>query len=181
VKKIIYISLIIIFILFLTKKSFSQSPVREIATNLYFSPFITVGYTFNTGFTYGLDFTFGLIKILNNRPEVNASLSLQYYLVNYEKTQHVIKTVNFVAESKFFRLGFGAGEIKKSWGFNNRNVNRAFGTSLDFGITAFSTQVPWLAVKSFMPKKGTWEWCKNKNYTSGYIYFRQEPIYLFKQ
>jgi len=180
VKKIIYISLIVILTIFFVKKTYSQSPAREIMTNLYFSPFITVGYTFNTGLTYGLNFTFGLIKIKNNKPEINACISLQYYFVNYQKSQHIIKTIDVVAESKYFRIGMGAGEIKKSWGFNNRNVNRAFGTSYDFGITAYSTQVPWIGVKEFLPKKGTWEVCKNKNYISTYTYFRQTPIYLFK-
>ncbi len=180
-KKRLCIIFIFLLSVIVTEKIHAQLLVREIVTNVYFSPFITIGYTFNTGINYGLDFTFGLIKVRNKRPEINAALSLQYYFVNYEKNQHIIKTVNIVIESENYRLGFGAGEIKKSWGFNNRNVTRAFGRSLDFGLSGFSTQVPWLGVKEFLPKKGTWEWCKNKNYISMYTYFRQDPIYLFSQ
>jgi hypothetical protein len=179
VKKIII--LIVIILSFSINRLYSQFEIPVISTNLYFSPVITLGYTFGSGLNFGLDFTLGLVKIKHYNPEISGALSLQYYLVSYEKSMHIIKNVTLIAESEYFRIGIGAGEIKKSWGFRNRNVSKAFGTNVDFGISAFSYKVPWLGVKAFMPRPGTWEWCENKNYISAYTYFKQEPIFLFKQ
>lgn len=178
-KKILYKILIILLFALISKTSNAQIHFPAITTNLYVSPFITIGYTFGAGLCYGIDFTFGMIKIKHYNPEITAALSVQYYFVNYQKNQHIIKNITFLLDSKYFRIGVGAGEIKKSWGFKNRNTSKAFGTNIDFGITAFNTQVPWIALKAFIPKSGTWEWCDNKNYISGYTYFKQEPIYLF--
>lgn len=168
-------------IIFLVPKAKSQFSLPMLSTNWYFSPFITLGYTFGSGLNFGVDCTFGIFTIKHYNPAITGGLSLQYYFVSYEKTMHTIKTINLIAESEYFRIGGGAGEIKKSWGFRNRNVSKAFGTNIDFGISAFSTKVPWLAAKVFMPQLGTWEWSKNKNYISTYTYFKQEPIYLFKK
>lgn len=172
---------VVLFIVVFAKTSNAQLPIRSITTNLYISPFITLGYTFGSGLCYGIDLTFGLITIKHYNPEITGALSLQYYLVNYNKSQHIIKNVTFVAESKYFRIGAGAGEIKKSWGFMNRNTSKAFGTNIDFGLSAFNSKVPWVALKAFIPKEGTWEWCDNKNYISAYTYFKAEPFFLFQQ
>ncbi len=145
--------------------------------NLYISPTVTIGYTFNSGFNYGIDITFGLVKIQNFIPETTAGISLQYYFVNYEYSQHGITAFNVIAESEIFRLGIGGANINKKWGFHNRNKNSAFGTSLDFGLSTPNFKTPWLGFKTFVPRE-QWEACLNPYYISVYTYFKYEPIYL---
>lgn len=167
--------LLISISLFATIKVFSQT--QAIEPNLYISPFITIGYTFNSGFNYGVDITFGLFKVQNYIPETTAGFSIQYYFVNYKESVHKITAFNLITENRNFRAGIGGAGISKKWGFRNRNLNRAFGTSIDLGITTPSYKTPWLAFKTFVPKQ-EWELCLNPYYISLYTYFKYEPIYL---
>lgn len=171
----------ILILLLLLKSSYSQIFQKYFENNFYLSPFITLGYTFGSGVNFGIDITAGIIELKNYYPEISGGISFQYYLVNYEKSMHVIKNITFVAESKYFRLGYGIGVIKKNWGFRDRNISKAYGTGFDWGISAFSTKVPWIGIKTFIPFNGTWEWCESRNYFSTYTYFKQEPVYLFQQ
>ncbi len=154
--------------------------MQSIQPNLYISPFVTIGYTFNSGLNYGIDLTFGLFKIQNYIPETTAGFSVQYYFVNYSESAHKITAFNIIAENRNFRVGIGGAGISKKWGFRNRNMNRAFGTSIDFGITTPSYKTPWLGFKTFVPKQ-EWELCLNPYYISLYTYLKYEPIYLNKE
>ena len=164
---------------FFLNKNIAQNPFKSVSSNLYFSPFITLGYTFNSGFNYGIDLTIGLFKIQNNIPPTNAGFSIQYYFVNYENSNHRIIAFNVIAESEYFRIGTGVAEIKKKWGYKDRNKTTAFGTSFDFGISTNSVKTPWLAFKTFAPQQ-KWEWSKNPYYVSLYTYFKPEPFYMLK-
>ena len=173
---------ILCFLFFQSKKTTAQIftdifPEISISTNLYISPFFTLGYTINSGFNYGVDITFGLFKIQNRIPYTNTGVSMQYYITNYENSQHHIIVFNVIAENEYFRIGAGAGEIKKTWGFRKRNKSKAFGTSIDFGISTSSYKTPWLGFKSFVPQK-KWEWSVNPYYVSLYSYFKFEPFYI---
>jgi hypothetical protein len=168
---------IIVFIIIASNQIVGQ---KVITPNLYVSPFITIGYTIGAGMNYGFDITFGLFKVLYDNPEINAAISFQYYFINYNKSLHIVKTINLIAENQYFRIGYGMGEVKKSWGFKKRNQSKAFGSAIDFGVTTYSYKTPYFGLKIFVPRKGTWEWCQDPFYVSIYTYFRQEPYYLYK-
>ena len=170
--KIIFL-IIIFFPLF--KQNAKAQLIKEASTNIYFTPLFTVGYTLNSGFNYGVDLTIGLFTIQNNIPQTNAGISFQYYIVNYDESQHRIFAINIIAENDYFRIGGGMAQISKKWGFKNRNKNRAIGTSLDFGISTYHYKTPWLAFKTFVPLQ-QWELCLNPYYISTYSYFKFEPI-----
>lgn len=166
--------LLIIIFLLVSLKSYAQN---NLTSNLYFSPHLTIGYTFGTGLNYGVDLTFGIFKLKNDNPEINGALSLQYYFVNYMGSTHRLFTVNLVAESDYYRLALGAGDTKKKWGFRRINKSKAFGYHFDFGISTVSTYTPWLGLKVFAIHGGYWEFYNKPYYMSTVMYFRQSPYY----
>lgn len=119
----------------------------------------------------------GLFEIQNHVPATNMGISYQIYFVNYQESIHKITAFNLIAESEVFRIGMGGAGISKKWGFRNINRSRAFGTSIDFGLSTQSYQTPWLAFKTFVPKQ-QWELCLNPYYISLYSYYRYKPIHL---
>ena len=171
----IIICILISFLAF--NQNTNAQVVKNISANIYFTPIFTVGYTLNSGFNYGVDLTFGLFKIQDNIHPTNAGISLQYYIVNYDNSQHNIFAINIIAESDYFRFGGGMARISEKWGFKSRNKSKAFGTSLDFGITTYHYKTPWLAFKTFVPLQ-QWQLCLNPYYISTYSYFKFEPIQI---
>ncbi len=167
-KKIILIILLSLF----SYKSFSQT---NYIPDIFVSPKFTLGYTFGAGLTYGIDFTFGLFKSGN----ANFGVSYSYYLVNYKESRHIVKSYNIVLETNNFDIKFGAGEVKKKWGYKRRNQNRVGGLNIDVSYSYNKYSLPWIGLKSFILRKGSWEWFPKPYYMSLYSYFKHDELYLF--
>ncbi len=169
----------ICMVLFISCLGHNLNAQRDITSNIYISPFITIGYTFGSGFNYGFDVTTGVFKLKSDNPEMNAAISLQYYFVNYKGAHHRMFSFNFIAESPYYRIGIGAGDVKRTWGFKRINKSKAFGYTFDFAISTESVYTPWLSLKMFALHGGYWEFYDKPYYISGLTYFRMEPYYPF--
>lgn len=147
--------------------------------NLYVNPMITFGYSFGSGFTYGLDFTFGFTQIELNSKPVNIAISTKIYFINLNGYANRAVSINLIAENEYIRLGGGFADIKRKWGYKNRNVYKTFGPSSDFGILFGNNYVPWIGLKTIFPVINK-EWYERPNSISIYTYFRQNNIVIFK-
>ncbi len=163
-----------IFLTFFSATTWSQ--IFEYAKpNLYFSPTITIGYTFRCGWNYGFDLTIGFKRIMPSLPEINSALNTQFFIINYQGERHRLITFNFVADSKMGQFGIGIGRIWKKWGYKNVNHDAALGYSLVFNISANDYKYPFFAVKAFVPTPN-WTWSSLPYYFSYYTFWRREPF-----
>lgn len=162
--------------LFLCLNLEAQSNLKE---NLYVNPMITLGYSIGSGFTYGLDFTFGFTQIELNSKPVNIAISTKIYFINLNGYANRAVSINLIAENEYIRLGGGFSDIKRKWGYKNRNVYKTFGPATDFGIHFGNNYVPWIGLKTIFPLINK-DWYERPNSISIYTYFRQNNIVIFK-
>ncbi len=162
-------TLLIFFLFFFSVALFAQR-----GTKIYFSPKITLGYTFGAGLNYGTDLSFGLY----GTDVLFFGLSFSYYLVNYESEKHRVKSFNLLFETDNIDLKLGAGEVKRKWGYQGRNSASAAGVNLDIAISADKYSLPWLGLRNFFIRKGSWQWYPRSTYVSAYTYFKHQEFYL---
>ncbi len=161
-------------IIFVFIFSFLSAQEDQQISKPYFSPVITLGYTFGSGWTYGVDLTVGLMTLQNNIPPSYLAGSIQYYFVNYKNETHRIISFNAVNENGYYRLSGGIGIVSKKWGYKNVNNDWALGFSSEVDLSYNDTRVPWLGVRMFLPVM-SWPWIKQPYYVSGVIFWRTEP------
>lgn len=159
---------------------FSTNTFSQLHTKVYLSPRLCVGWTFYSGFNYGIDFTIGLFNLKSKDPEINFCISPQYYIVNNNhKEQHIISFA-FAAESDYYRLGLGMGQVRTKWGFRGINNNKAFGYHFDFALSSDSRYTPWARCKVFALHNGYWEFYGRPYYLSTDIYLRPDPYLVYE-
>ena len=142
---------------------------------LYFTPTITLGYTFRCGWNYGFDMTVGLKRIMPTKPEINSAINTQFYIINYQGEQHKLITFNIVADSKMSQFGIGIGRIWKRWGYKKINKDAALGYSVLFNLSSNNYSYPYLAAKAFVPS-AKWTWSSLPYYFSYYTFWRRTPF-----
>lgn len=141
----------------------------------YFAPMITIGYSLGAGFSYGFDFTAGVT--LNDEVDfpLNFAISSKFYFINLNGYANRVVSFNFLIENQYTRIGAGFGEIKRKWGYQNRNVNKTFGPTIDFGLHAGNNYLPWLGFKSVIPLIDS-DWFERDYSINLYTYFRYNNI-----
>ena len=169
------IKLIIILLCYNSGFVFSQFSA---GAKIYLAPRLTLGYTLKAGFNYGLDLNIGLYGINYNKFVLNSGVSLSAYYVNYSVVNHLLTTANILLESDYFTAKAGYGMITYKWGYRNRNMQRSDGLNFDLALSVPQKPAPAVGVKFFMPNPDQLMEFTGKNYLSGYLFFRQEPILL---
>jgi len=147
---------------------------------VYVLPTIQLGYTFGAGITYGFNISVSTLQITKiKKLPIDIGLSFSYYWVNFDNP-HSIKTLNFFASCQYADIHFGAGDVNKHWGFKGRNRDNVIGYNLDISASPYSDQAPWLGIKKLMLEdEESWDWFPAKNYTSPYLYFKHQKIFIF--
>ncbi len=171
-KKLALIATIIIISIKIQAQNFSDN-------EKYFTPMISIGYSIESGFTYGFDFTFGLVKLTDSKEPLYWAISNKFYFLNLNGYSNRVFSVNFVVENNFVRIGGGFGQIKRKWGYNNRNKSKTFGPTTDFGIHYADQSMPWIGFKTITPifKNGWYE----RNFSANfYTYFRYKNLIISK-
>ncbi len=169
-----------VFVLLLILTSWSKLFAQidgNFTPEIYFSPSITIGYTFRCGWNYGFDFTFGFTRVENTLPHTDLAINLQIYTINYKAERHNVTAFNLVADNSVAMFGAGFGLISKSWGYKKVNKDLAFGISSTFNLGSGDYRIPWQGVKIFVPSD-SWTWSSLPYYISYQLFWRQNPIII---
>ena len=155
---------------------FAFSQENQSTTNIYFSPRITIGYTFGSGMNYGVDFVVNLYTI----SEINLGIDYSFYLVNTETGAHRIKSINLMAENEIISAKIGAGMVKRVWGINKINKVKTGGIVIDVSATVDPYKFPALGVRSFVFQRSKWPFYSQPSYISVYTYYRTPEISIYQ-
>ncbi|MBN4052126.1 MAG: hypothetical protein COC01_09860 [Bacteroidetes bacterium] len=139
---------------------------------LYISPTISVGYTFNAGLNYGIEADFGLVQLNNYPYSVNGGINVSSYWIKTKFYNHNINTVNLLVENDHFDLKVGYGLASYKWGYNQVGRCETAGYNIDVAITPHSNiMVPYVGFKKFNYFDERWFW-PDVNYKSLYIKYK---------
>ncbi|MBN2664786.1 MAG: hypothetical protein JXR68_14140 [Bacteroidales bacterium] len=140
---------------------------------------ICVGYCIGSGFSYGVDITLGILDIQQGDFPTTMAVSTKYYFFNLAGYSNRVLSFNLLVENQYNRIGFGISEIKRKWGFKNRNIHKAYGFTTDFGLHAGPYQIPWFGFRTITPLVAS-DWLEKKSFADFYTYFKYENIQLLK-
>ena len=170
-KKHILLSYLFVLVSYIASSQDNQSK-----TNVYFSPRITIGYTFGSGMSYGVDFILNIYSI----KDYNFGLNYSFYLVNTTTGSHRIKSINLIAENDIISAKIGAGMVKRVWGLKKINKVKTSGVVIDIGAAIEPYTLPSVGVRSFVFKRSEWPFYKQPSYISIYTYYRTPEFYIYQ-
>ena len=170
-KKKLIVTYLLIFV-----NSFIFSQENKNGTNIYFSPRITIGYTFGSGMNYGVDFIVNIYTV----NEFNFGVDYSFYIVNTPTGTHRLKSINLMAENKMLSAKIGAGLVKRVWGLNKINKAKTGGFIIDISATSDPFRTPSLGVRSFVFRRSKWPFYNQPSYISVYTYYRTPEIYIYQ-
>lgn len=130
---------------------------------LFISPGINLGYTFNAKLTIGFVLDIGLCD--EDACNTRYGLSFGYDLIRVEEKFHRKRVGSIMFQNDFFDLKFGFGRIRNGWGFENRNSCIVRGLSTDLSLSYPSLYSPCIGLKAFIFNKGSWAWFEHNYYT----------------
>ena len=166
-KKLSLVFLLVIF-------SFAKAS----ANNFFFSPGISVGYTFGAGTNWGFFFDMGMVNQILEE-DIKYGLSFSWYYVSVQSTAsrhytHRIRSLScLMAENDFIDLKFGFGRAKNPWGTGNRCIVQ--GTMADISFTYPNSFSPWIGFKTLRYNRADWAWF-DKPYNTVYVKYKYDII-----
>jgi len=155
---------------------FVLSQENQSSTNVYFSPRITIGYTFGSGMNYGIDF---VVNIYSTE-KFNFGVDYSFYWVNTATGVHRIKSINLMAENDMLSAKIGVGMVKRVWGLNKINKVKTGGITVDVSATVEPYKTPSVGVKGFIFQRSKWPFYDQPSYISIYTYYRTPEISIYQ-
>lgn len=150
---------ILIFLL-ITVFSQADATVQE-GWKFYWSPEISIGYTFGLGLSTGMMVDFGYINPDQSGPFDRYALTLSGQRIRQKKGDRVHRQRAIMATCMIdnFNARIGYGRTKVGWGYNNNNACRVRGLSTDLSYTVLPNDINWrVGLKSFYYERSHWRW-----------------------
>ena len=149
------IALIFIFIFIIKILTAQEAPFDKV----YFTPNISIGYTFGGTFNIGLEID--LTTSLTSRPErlKRGGISVgHYWVLNTDFNPHRMTTFNIMYENESMDIKTGYGMMEYKWGRSNVNKWGQPAWAFDISFTNRDIVMPWLGIKSLLFSRSEWTW-----------------------
>jgi len=143
--------LLIGFPMFLTANSYNNPESRK---NVFFTPGISIGYTFHGGpnIAFSIDAGVKDNSAIENHYGVNYTLRIMRFDGNFHRN----RAISLMYENKFIDVKLGAGSTKVRSGYNKIRQCVIDGLIADISVNLTKEQGPKIGYNGFIYKRRRW-------------------------